>query len=568
MGAHTPPKPRRVDEIAEAIASAGIFAAVARNSLRQLAGRSELISVHAGDTVLRRGDPGDAFYVVRSGLLEVLSGVEDRDRVRLLRAGVPFGELALLSGEPRTATVRAVRDSDVWRVPRSAFDSLLGSDATFPRAMVHALTQLVFESQPEAASNRASSQVIAVVPLHEDAPADAAADGFALALGGEDRRGVVIVRDAGVPAGWGHTVESLERSHAHVVLVASPTRDEWFRFCERESDRVVAVARAGATFEAPTAGIQCDLVLFGAAGGGAVERALRTVAPRAHHLVAGTDPRAGLAAAARRVTGRSVGLILSGGGARGIAHIGVLRALEDAGILVDRIGGTSMGALVGALSASGRSPRAVERSLHRELVERKPFADYAIPRVALIRAKRARALLERLFANIAVEELARDFFCLSADLVSAESVVHRNGSLVTAVGASMSLPGLAPPIRDGDRLLVDGGVLDNLPIEIMAATGEGPVIAVDVLARGLPGRRSSRLGDASLPSIVETLARSSTLASRGRADRQRALATLAIVPDLDGIGLLDFGRFDAIVDAGRTAADKALVDAPPTLMPC
>jgi predicted acylesterase/phospholipase RssA len=200
-------------------------------------------------------------------------------------------------------------------------------------------------------------------------------------------------------------------------------------------------------------------------------------------------------------------------------------------------------------------------------VERKPFSDYAIPRVALIRAKRARSLLDRLFGTAAVEELPRDFFCVSADLVSAETVVHRRGSLVTAVGASMSLPGLSPPIRDGDRLLVDGGVLDNLPIEVMAATDEGPVIAVDVLARGLPGaRRASRSArSGGLPSIVETLARSSTLASRGRADRQRALATLAIVPDLDDVGLLDFGRFDAIVDAGRRATEKALIDAPSAL---
>ena len=195
-----------------------------------------------------------------------------------------------------------------------------------------------------------------------------------------------------------------------------------------------------------------------------------------------------------------------------------MHALAEAGVIVDRLGGTSMGALVGALAASGLSPHAVEATLRRELVERKPFADYGLPRVALIRAKRARSLLDRLFGTTAIEELSRDFFCMSADLVSARSIAHRRGSLVTAVGASMSLPGLAPPIRDGDRLLVDGGVLDNLPVEVMASTQEGPVIAVDVLARGLPGarRRSRSTRGPRLPSIVETLARSSTLASRGR----------------------------------------------------
>jgi predicted acylesterase/phospholipase RssA len=268
------------------------------------------------------------------------------------------------------------------------------------------------------------------------------------------------------------------------------------------------------------------------------------------------------------VTGHSVGIVLSGGGARGIAHIGALQAFVDAGVTIDRVGGTSMGALVGALFASGRSPSELAATLRRELVDRRPFADYAIPRNALIRARRARSMLERLFGATAIEELARTFFCLSADLVAAESVVHRRGPLAIAVGASMSLPGIAPPIPDGDRLLVDGGVLDNLPIEVMLATDDGPVIAIDVLARGVPGaRRSPRSARGpQLPSIVETLARSSTLASRRRADRQRALANLVIAPDLNDVGLLDFARFDEIIDAGRRATVEALASTEPEML--
>ena len=288
---------------------------------------------------------------------------------------------------------------------------------------------------------------------------------------------------------------------------------------------------------------------------------------RSHHLVDAASSRDAIDRAVRRVLGTSVGVVLSGGGARGIAHIGALAALHDAGVVVDRIGGTSMGALVGALAASGRSPATIRTTLHAELVDRKPFADYAIPRVSLIRAGRARAMLERLFGDTTIEELARNYFCVTADLASAERVVHRSGSVVLAVGASMSLPGIAPPVRDGRRLLVDGGVLDNLPVEVMAAENEGPVIAVDVLARGAPGaRRAARSGrQAQLPSIVETLARSSTLASRGRADQQRELATLAVVPELSDVGLLEFARFDEIVEAGRRAAEAALAEAPTQL---
>jgi len=239
----------------------------------------------------------------------------------------------------------------------------------------------------------------------------------------------------------------------------------------------------------------------------------------------------------------------------------VLQALADAGVTIDRFAGVSMGSLVGALAARQLSPAQISLSLRRELVDRKPFSDYGLPRVSLIRANRARAMLERLFGAAQIEELPHDYFCVSADLVAAEPVVHRSGSLVIAVGASMSLPGLAPPLRDGPRILVDGGVLDNLPVETMIRAEGGPVIAVDVMGRGMPGARRSKRNDEGLPNLLETVARSTTLASRGRAEAQRDLATVTIIPELRDIGLLDFARFDDVVTAGRRAAEAALVDA-------
>ena len=132
-------------------------------------------------------------------------------------------------------------------------------------------------------------------------------------------------------------------------------------------------------------------------------------------------------------------------------------------------------------------------------------------------------MLDRLLGPGNIEELAHDFFCVSADLVAAEPVIHRSGSLVMAVGASMSLPGLAPPLRDGARILVDGGVLDNLPIETMLRAESGPLIAVDVMGRGVPGAgRTNRNGE-QLPTLLETVAR----ARRRRKSAPRRGATRA-----------------------------------------
>ena len=182
----------------------------------------------------------------------------------------------------------------------------------------------------------------------------------------------------------------------------------------------------------------------------------------------------------------------------------------------------------------------------------RPFNDYTVPRVALIRARKAQRMLQRLFGARRIEDLEREYFCVSADLVAAEPVVHRTGPLWEAVGASMSLPGLVPPVVAGERLLVDGGVLDNFPVEVMSAGAEGPIFAVDAM-----GRRP--LGNAGgPPALLETLARATVLSSWQAAALSRALADVLIVPDSGEVPMLGFDRLDELRRAGREAAHSSL----------
>jgi NTE family protein len=256
-------------------------------------------------------------------------------------------------------------------------------------------------------------------------------------------------------------------------------------------------------------------------------------------------------AAARRLAGRSIGIVLSGGGARGFAHIGVLEELQSAGIAIDRVGGCSMGGFIGAMFALGMEPDEIDARCYEEWVRRNPLTDYRLPRHSLIRGDRVTAMLSRNLDG-RIEELPRDFFCVSGDLVTAELFVHRRGELYRAVGASMSLPGLVAPALVDDRMLVDGGVLNNLPVDVMAATGEGPVIAVDVTTRferspsppvSSNGRhaRHGRNGDEPrLPGFTEALTRSLLLGSVGPAEAARAQADLVIAPPNDGVGMLEW----------------------------
>ncbi len=470
--------------------------------------------------------------------------------LREVGAGAAIGELALLTGSDRSASVQAVRDSELVALSAASFDELLAEDPAFAGAVARELAlQLQASGRQERSATR--SRVFSVVPLDRavDAPRLAAVLERELA-----RHGSVTVLGGDEPAAEpSAALARAEADHDTVVLLAGAQGNGWDAFCRRQGDRVILVAGPDTPVTGGAAG--CDLVLLAPMPPGAVSRWLATAEPRTHHLVYEAAFEIGAARAARRIAGRSLGLVLSGGGARGFAHIGVIGALADAGFEVDRLGGCSMGAFIAGMSALGLDESQIHQRCHDELVRRAPFNDWTIPRVSLIRSRKAGRMLERVFGELQVEELPRPLFTVSADLISSTMVVHRRGLLIEAVGASMSIPGLVPPLARHGRLLVDGGVLNNLPVDLMDEVGEGPVVAVDVVRRMDVPRddQSSRL-----PRIMETLARATVLSSVERAERNRSLATLIVSPDVHEVGLRQFSALDQAVAAGREAAERAL----------
>jgi NTE family protein len=208
----------------------------------------------------------------------------------------------------------------------------------------------------------------------------------------------------------------------------------------------------------------------------------------------------------------SVALVLSGGGARGMAHIGVIRALEERNIKVHAIVGTSVGALVGALYASGKTPNELESILlgidwNQTLTDqpvrnslsyrrKKDARDYLVNTQAtlaggviklpkgLIQGQNLQLTLQRLFSEVSqirnFDQLPIPFRAVAADLVTGEAVTFAEGSLATAVRASMSIPGLFAPVEIDGRMLVDGGIANNMPVDVAKSLGVDSVIAVDL----------------------------------------------------------------------------------------
>lgn len=544
--------------MSDELADVPLLEGVAPSARRGLLDASRPRLLVAGETLFLAGAEAGPLYVVVSGRL--VARQEGSGAVlRTMGRGSVVGELSVITGEPRSATVVARRDSHLLEIPADAVRDVLAREPSLSLALLRAVSDRLRLPAGAAPAARTAPATVALLGGPGPASSGAPAGPLERAL---HRAGPVRRLDGPVDGSLAATAERLdawERGGTRVLLVAAGPDPAWTAFCERQADAVVTVAGARAT--------------------GSPERAAYTL-PAAGP---GLDER--VTVLARRLTGRSVGVVLSGGGARGMAHIGAIQALQEAGITIDRVGGCSSGALIGALLATGAGPDEIAARCRAELVERNPLRDYTVPVVSLIRGRDVRDMLIRCFGDRRIETLERDYFCVSTDLISSRLFVHREGLVHRAVGASMSLPGIGPPVVDGDRLLVDGGVLDNLPVATMAATGEGPVIAVDVSAPFVPpgaaagsgGRpraravrerlRAAAVGDAGgehqrQPSLREILMRAVTLGASDEAAAAAAHAALVIRPPVREVGLFAFDRIDELRARGHAAAVQALAATP------
>jgi predicted acylesterase/phospholipase RssA/CRP-like cAMP-binding protein len=562
-----------VDELAAFLGRFPMFARLDDEQRRALAARVRLVNVPAGRWAFRQGEHAQGQYLVRSGRLELWK--DDTLALGSVAVGASLGEVSLLAGEPHAASALARRDTELVLIERSVFLDLTTQSRAFSAALLDDLGHMLAASGTFArVKPRTKRSVLALVPIGRDVSVARVRDGLVARLAEWGPTTLWSARDFAVAPTeddfpeLGRRLDELERVHEFVVLETDPsvTPTPWTVFCTRQADRILGVAgdepAPPASFEGSRSMLRgCELVFAEPASPEIRCGWLDRLIPRTHYNLPSPEKLADtIAVLSRRVTGRSIGLVLSGGGARGLAHIGAIRGLLDAGVTIDRIGGTSMGAFVGSLFAAGHAPEEIVEICRRELVDRKPFNDFSVPVVSLARGRRAQAMMHRVFGNANIEDLHLDFFCITADLASGEAVVHRRGSVIDAVGASMSIPGWAPPIRIGERVLVDGGVLNNFPVGVMTAADEGPVIGVDAMASSnLVGPAQQARG---LPNIMETLGGAATLGSRRLAQASAEEAALVIRPDVGGIGLIDFGHIDRLFEIGRRTAMEAVASAP------
>ena len=585
------------------LAASGLFAGVDPTELERFDREGNWVRVGAGDTLFRQDDVAEDMYVVVRGSLEVLVAGRD-ERVRLvdvLGASDSVGEMALLTDEPRSATVRAIRDSELIRIPKEDFLRLLDEH---PRTAVELSRTLVRRLRQTTIAPRVLryARTIALVPArnegipgsfsHDLAESLRAAGDTVLHVSStvvDAELGVGIAQTSSGDVANGRLIDWLhecEERFRYLIYECDAGLTPWTRRCLRQADLVLAIAQASSD---PEPGLVERSLAEPAANGATPPRyelvllhppntsrpsgtlrgldARRDARLSAHHHVR-LGHAGDVARLARSIAGASLGLALSGGGARGFAQIGVLRALAEQGLDVDVVGGTSMGAVMAGLHALGHDAAAMTEISRRGFVGYEVASDLTVPMVALVRGTSSMKLLQTMFGDVLIEDLWIPYFCVSSNLTRAEVVVHDRGPLWRWVRASSAIPGIAPPVPYQGDLLVDGGVLNNLPADIMRERCRGSVVAVDVSARvelrapagdaaeelsGWPQlTRALNPFDKRLPfpNILRILSRTATLGSVHDQEAMRDLADLYLHPPTDAIDPLNWKGIDDIVDIG------------------
>jgi NTE family protein len=555
----------------ERLAALPMFAGLGPEALAALAAELEWLALPGGATLFEAGEPSDAMYLVTAGCLGAFDAEEPERMLSRIPAGEAVGEMGLLSGKPRSATVRALRDSDLARLPRATFDALTERHPDLLRRLARLVVQRTAPAARRA--NRSGPRTYTVLPQSIEVDVGGFATELVDALGAIGRTELVwSVRGAEHTSAWFHRIES---ANEFVVYVADPEPTPWTRLCARQADTVLLLARAEAE-AAPwphmpsgtPAATELVLLHAGALCTGAARRWRALVPGRSHHHV---RDAADIGRLARWLTGRAIGLVLSGGGARGFAHIGVVRALREAGLPIDLIGGTSIGAIMGAGVAAGWTDAQMVERFHRTFVATNPLSDYTLPAVSLVSGRKVSRLLRQEFGDVAIEDLPLPFYAVSANLTTGRGSVHREGLLWRWLRASVAIPGILPPVFDAGAVHVDGGAINNLPVDVMRAQHRGLVVGVDV---GSDSTFSADIEEIDLPplwkllgwfrrhrerpTILQILIRAGMINTNAATAAGRALTDLLLQPPLASVDLLHWKAFARAVDAGYRHARERL----------
>ncbi len=578
-----------------------VFAGLDSRDRDRLVSEFDTLSLTRGAALVREGETAEHLFIVVSGRFGVMVAGRT-EPVNEIGAGETIGEIAFFAGGTRTATVSALRDSIVLRLARADYDALAARLPALPAAVTAMLARrLATTTAGRSATPDPRPRTIALIAaggwrLTRDIVARLAAvfeaTGPTLVIDAERASDLLPAGTDVDSAAATQTLNALESRAETILYVTDPLPTSWSLKAVRQADLAVSIAAFDAT-ETPNAveqvafetmpRAQRRLVLLHDERRDIVGTARWLVGRdiAMHHHVA-LDTPDDLRRVGRFIAGSARGLVAGGGGAFCVAHVGVYKALLESGLTFDMMGGTSGGSAMTAAFAAGATTTEIDAAVDLSFVQRRAMRRYTVPRYSILDHTVYDAELANLFGQRRIEDLWLPFFCVSTNLSENRIEVHRSGLLWQAVRASSSIPLLLPPFytADGD-MLVDGGLIDNVPVKVMRDLKSGPNVVMSLeaakLARfpvdytRLPSRGAlmrslvnpfarGRLPDA--PGIATVLLRA-LVAHRRDYERHLTKDDLHLKPPLPAdMSLLDWHRHTELVDSAYVWAKAALASPP------
>ncbi|HEX2761529.1 MAG TPA: patatin-like phospholipase family protein [Rhizomicrobium sp.] len=565
------------EELLERLKSFALLENVGDAALRNLLAEANWFALPGGQLLERGGENNAALFLVITGSLGVFVADEQgqRQMVSHVPAGETVGEMSLIQpSSNHSAQLVALRDTELLRISPDGFEALIGRH---PRVMMNLMQMLVKRlKEANRGRDKPRPKTFAIVPLQEGLAEAPIAHRLADALAQMGLRAAVLdIASSEQTAEW---FNNFEAAHDIIFYRGDAPDSPWTNQCLRQADRIFLLARADRplplapldlpAFKERASGLPQLLLLHPDGASAVLPEHFTTrggLFSNHYHLRAGHP--ADVARVARFIAGRAVGLVLAGGGARGFAHIGIIRALKEAGVPFDQLGGTSMGAIIAAGLAQEWPLEELRERMRAVFVNDNPLSDFTLPLIALVRGKKVSRRLREHFGEICIEALQLPFFAVSSDLTSGRIHIHREGTLWRALRASVALPGILPPVTHHGHLLVDGGVMNNLPVDVMReqAMDAGPIIACDITGEINLNAQDSRYGERPWwwllgqrmrgnPSIISILMRSGTVGSEAQRRVVREQCDYLIEPPMPDIGLRDWKKFDAAIQQGYDTA--------------
>ncbi len=549
--------------------TAQLFGELPSDQIAWLESRLETVRLRAGERLFHQGDDGDSLYLVDGGRLQA-TAVDQQGSSHLvgeLGHAEPLGEMALLTSEPRSATIHAIRDSTLLRLSSADFLQMIAEN---PETLRPISERLIARLRANTGPRSSPAQTVALLPLGPGDNTEDLADALA------ER-----ASDKGLSASITADYSASEERSSDLLIMRPPNDIASLERCAANADRLLFVTHDGTLRQAVVdeLALRCpltrrDLVVMHPEGRrhprGTARVAEKVRADRIHHVrVRGGHNVDGLL---RSLLQQEIALVLSGGGARGLAHVGVAKAAREKGIPIDAVVGTSAGSMVGALIAQQAPFDEMCHQLRARIGDQRAALDLTAPAVSLASGRKITTNLREAFGSLTIEDTWTSFACVSTNLSRARPHIHDSGELWWAVRSSIAVPGVFPPTTLGTDVLVDGGITNNLPVDVARERHPGAtVIAVDVgndrelTAGDLPdngvlsgwsvmGRKLNPFASSDdIRGLLSILMRVTELGAVGGEDR----GDLIIEPDVERFGLFDFGRLDELVDAGYEAASAA-----------